>query len=150
MSSKQRLFVIIGISVAVLVAGGWTIATYLQRAWKGELEESRQTYAAGQELGSSISADQCVDTAYARHASAGAISLREHLNEGVFLEACLRASEPTIDCDTIPFKELRGSFEFNTWSIQQCHLHGLDDRGCHQVFQAVLHYCTRAGSRRGA
>jgi hypothetical protein len=150
MTPKQRVWIIVGVSVAVTAIVGLVSVRWAQRAFRSVLAESQVVYAEGRALGRTLTANACVDTAMARHARAGGSSFGKQIHEGVFLEACLGASAPTDMCDNVPSAEgLRGMVRFTQWSQEQCTQRGLRDRGCPPLYQAVMHYCGRRAKTPG-
>ncbi|PYP09370.1 MAG: hypothetical protein DMD59_09045 [Gemmatimonadetes bacterium] len=142
--SKSRVWLIVGMIVTLAAAGSWAGYRWLQGAVAGLMVEGRKRYEEGTRLGSSLTATGCLDTAFARHARAPTASMSGQINEGVFLEACLRVSTPSGVCDSIPPTDnLKEIMRFSVWSVQQCRARGLEDRSCPRLLQAVANDCRR-------
>ncbi len=130
--------------VTLAAAGSWAGYRWLQGAVAGVMVEGRRSYEEGTRLGSSLTANACLDTAFARHPRVPTGSMSGQISEGVFLDACLRASTPTGICDTIPPTDnLKEIVRFSAWSVEQCRARGLEDRGCPRLLQAVANDCRR-------
>jgi hypothetical protein len=151
MASKSNVLMIVLVIVALMAAGSWIGWHWLQRAATGMVEESRQEYDAGTRLGRSVTESMCVDTAFAQHARTTNRSMARQISENVFLESCLRASTPTAMCDTIPATDsFKGIMKFSMWSVEQCRLRGVGDRGCSRLLQVVSTECGRRTRPKGS
>jgi hypothetical protein len=151
MASKTNVVMIVLVIVALMAAGtviGWR---WLQRAATGMVQESRQEYDAGTTLGQSVTENMCVDTAFAQHARTTNRSMARQISENIFLESCLRASTPSGMCDTIPTTDsFKALMKFSMWSVEQCRLRGLSDRGCPRLLQVVSSECGRRTRPKGS
>lgn len=145
MTARRRpvIFAILG-AVVVLGAVGFV---WVRRAATRLMEQGRVALEAGQRAGRSLTAAACVDTVFARHARTDA-SLGTQLNERLFFDGCLNASEPSPDmCTDVPPEGAIARVA--RWALQQCQARGLSDPSCPSLLLPLPEYCGRR-SRSGS
>jgi hypothetical protein len=148
--SNRNVWLIVGVTLGLVALGSWIGFRWLQRAFTGVMAEGRQSYDEGTRLGRSLTATACLDTAFARHARAPSGSMGQQITEGVFLEGCLGTGTPDGLCDSIPpTGNLSQMMRFSVWSVEQCRVHGLTDRNCPRLLQAVSNHCRRKTTAGG-
>jgi len=147
---KNKLWLVV-VMIALVVVGTWTGYRWLKGAFAGLVVDSRETYEQGRALGRTITADACLDTAFARHARLGSASFGRQVTEGVFLESCLRTSTPTAAvCESVPAADnISGMVRFSAWTIEECHRRGFNDRSCPRLLQSLNRYCGTRGAGAG-
>jgi hypothetical protein len=144
---KNKLW-LVGVMVVLIGVGTWLGYRWLRGAWGGFVVDSRETYEQGANLGRTLTATGCLDTAFVRHARLSRTSLSHQITENLFVESCLRWSAPTAMCDSVPKVEgLRDMLRFTAWSTQQCQQRGLRDRNCPRLLQPLIGYCERLSGK---
>jgi hypothetical protein len=132
---------IIGGLVA-LVLGGWLGFLWVRSEFMDLVGDTRPVYEEGAALGATITANACLDTAFARHPRYVNAGFGDALNEIAFLEGCLRASTPTAMCDSVPEQHgVRDALRFEEWARERCRDRGMTDRHCSRLFGPVGRYC---------
>ncbi|HEX8351431.1 MAG TPA: hypothetical protein VF611_00800 [Pyrinomonadaceae bacterium] len=132
-----------GLLVVLLVMAAVASYFVVSRYGPGLVEAGRQTFTEGAEYGSRTDNEGCLNEAAARQARVDGFTAM--VRNGVFMEACLRASRPTPGfCDDVPRQmEVMKAI---TWQHQQCKRFGLKpEQQCGQLFQGVQRFCEESG-----
>jgi hypothetical protein len=144
------LLIVGGLLVVLFVAAAFGLVYVAKRYGPALVEAGKQSVEEGRAHGRLTDNEGCVGEAASRHRRDQGISAA--LNNNLFLNGCLSASQPTPGfCDDVP-----SPFEFvktARWQTDECKRYGLaPESQCGQLFQPVQQFCQRrrTSSQTGA